>query len=250
MNAKCGNVKAAEQVFNGMKSKSLSSWNGMISGLDVHGEVEKALGLFSRMVNDGLEPDYIPFVGVLSACNHADSLELGRSYFTSMIQRYKIYHKLQHYGCVVDLFGKLTFDEVEALTETMNVKPDGAIRGSLLRACGAQGQVELSEFFSQHLFELEPDSTGVLYDMDEEWKECALSYHSEKFAIAFGLLSKPRTTIRITENLRVCRNCQSATKLIPKIFNRDLIMRTVTASIVLKMAIAHVRIAGNKHAIK
>lgn len=161
MNAKCGNVEAAEQVFNGMKSKSLSSWNGMISGLAVQGEVEKALGLFSRMVNDGLEPDYITFVGVLSACNHADSLELGRSYFTSMIQHYKIYPKLQHYGCVVDLFGKLTFDEVEALTETMNVKPDGAVRGSLLRACRAQGQVELSEFFSQHLFELEPDNPGT-----------------------------------------------------------------------------------------
>ncbi|KAI3424531.1 DYW_deaminase domain-containing protein [Psidium guajava] len=310
MYAKCGNVKAAEQVFNGMDNKSLSSWNAMISGLAIHGEVEKALGLLSRMVNEGFKPDDITFVGVLSACNHAGSLELGQSYFSSMIQDYKITPKLQHYGCVVDLLGRNgLFDEVEALIESMNVKPDGAIWGSLLEACRAHGQVELGEIFAQRLFELEPDNPGayvllsniyakagrwddvarirtklndegmkkvpgstsievdsvvheflvgdkthpqskdiymmldeidrllemagfvpdtteVLYDMDEEWKECAISHHSEKLAIAFGLIStKPRTTIRIAKNLRVCRNCHSATKLISKIFNREIIAR-------------------------
>jgi hypothetical protein len=71
-----------------------------------------------------------------------------------------------------------------------------------------------------------PDSSEVLYDMDEEWKEGALSQHSEKLAIAFGLIStKPGTTIRIVKNLRVCGNCHSATKLISKIFNREIIAR-------------------------
>ncbi|GKV06409.1 hypothetical protein SLEP1_g18307 [Rubroshorea leprosula] len=71
-----------------------------------------------------------------------------------------------------------------------------------------------------------PDTSEVLYDMDEEWKEGALSHHSEKLAIAFGLIStKPGTTIRIVKNLRVCGNCHSATKLISKIFNREIIAR-------------------------
>lgn len=70
------------------------------------------------------------------------------------------------------------------------------------------------------------DTSEVLYDMDEEWKEGSLSQHSEKLAIAFGLIStKPGTTIRIVKNLRVCRNCHSATKLISKIFNREIIAR-------------------------
>ncbi|KAL6221471.1 hypothetical protein ACLB2K_009222 [Fragaria x ananassa] len=48
-----------------------------------------------------------------------------------------------------------------------------------------------------------PDTSEVLYDMDEEWKEGVLSHHSEKLAIAFGLIStKPGTTIRIVKNLR------------------------------------------------
>ncbi|XP_028802730.1 pentatricopeptide repeat-containing protein At1g08070, chloroplastic [Neltuma alba] len=71
-----------------------------------------------------------------------------------------------------------------------------------------------------------PNTSEVLYDMDEEWKEGALSQHSEKLAIAFGLIStKPGTTIRIVKNLRVCGNCHLATKLISKIFNREIIAR-------------------------
>ncbi|KAI9078845.1 hypothetical protein K1719_039186 [Acacia pycnantha] len=43
----------------------------------------------------------------------------------------------------------------------------------------------------------------VLYDMDEEWKEGALTQHSEKLAIVFGLISrKPGTTVRIVKNLQ------------------------------------------------
>ncbi|KAI9076159.1 hypothetical protein K1719_041857 [Acacia pycnantha] len=66
----------------------------------------------------------------------------------------------------------------------------------------------------------------VLYDMDEEWKEGALTQHSEKLAIVFGLISrKPGTTVRIVKNLQVCGNCHSATKLISEIFNREIIAR-------------------------
>ncbi|KAK6236235.1 hypothetical protein SCA6_011572 [Theobroma cacao] len=47
------------------------------------------------------------------------------------------------------------------------------------------------------------DTSEVLQDMVEDWKEEALSHHSEKLAIAFGLIStKPGTTIRIVRNLR------------------------------------------------
>ncbi|KAI3904814.1 hypothetical protein MKW92_006844, partial [Papaver armeniacum] len=56
--------------------------------------------------------------------------------------------------------------------------------------------------------------------------EGALCYHSERLAIGFGLIStRPGTTIRRKKNLRVYGNCHSATKLISKIFNRDIIAR-------------------------
>ncbi|GJW95422.1 glutathione S-transferase T3-like protein [Tanacetum coccineum] len=71
-----------------------------------------------------------------------------------------------------------------------------------------------------------PDTYLVLYDMEDELKECVLSKHSELLAIAFGLIStKNKTRIRIMKNLRVCENCHSATKVISKIFKREIIAR-------------------------
>eukprot|EP01018_Ginkgo_biloba_P034077 Gb_04446 [translate_table: standard] len=71
-----------------------------------------------------------------------------------------------------------------------------------------------------------PNADFALHDVEEEVKELELSTHSEKLAIAFGLINtSPGTTIRITKNLRVCGDCHSATKFISKIVCREIIMR-------------------------
>eukprot|EP01018_Ginkgo_biloba_P024981 Gb_25581 [translate_table: standard] len=71
-----------------------------------------------------------------------------------------------------------------------------------------------------------PDTNFVLHDVEEEKKEHILCGHSEKLAIAFGLIStSPRTPLRITKNLRVCGDCHSATKFISQIFQREIIVR-------------------------
>lgn len=56
-----------------------------------------------------------------------------------------------------------------------------------------------------------PDTKAVLYDVEEEAKENVLFSHSDKLAIAFGLIStSPGTLFRITRNLRVCSDCHAA----------------------------------------
>ncbi|KAH9310683.1 hypothetical protein KI387_025718, partial [Taxus chinensis] len=71
-----------------------------------------------------------------------------------------------------------------------------------------------------------PDTSCVLHDVVEKRKECLLSYHSEKLAIAFGLISTPpNTTIRVVKNLRVCGDCHNATKYISKIVGREIVVR-------------------------
>lgn len=71
-----------------------------------------------------------------------------------------------------------------------------------------------------------PKTSEVLIEMEDEKKETALCRHSEKLAIAFGLINtEPGTTIRITKNLRVCVDCHSATKLLSKIYTREIIVR-------------------------
>ncbi|KAI4364594.1 hypothetical protein MLD38_020666 [Melastoma candidum] len=71
-----------------------------------------------------------------------------------------------------------------------------------------------------------PDTSCVFRNVDETMKVELLWGHSERLAIAFGLLSTPSgSPMRITKNLRVCVDCHSVTKLISKIVEREIIVR-------------------------
>lgn len=71
-----------------------------------------------------------------------------------------------------------------------------------------------------------PETNFAMYDVEEEDKENTLCYHSEKLAIAFGLLNTcPHTRLRIIKNLRVCGDCHTAFKFISKIVEREIVVR-------------------------
>ncbi|PON76839.1 DYW domain containing protein [Parasponia andersonii] len=72
----------------------------------------------------------------------------------------------------------------------------------------------------------QPDTNYVLHDVEEEHKATFLSQHSERLAIAFGLIvTPPGTPIQIVKNLRVCGDCHSVIKLISLIEDRYIIVR-------------------------
>ncbi|KAJ4714949.1 Pentatricopeptide repeat-containing protein [Melia azedarach] len=71
-----------------------------------------------------------------------------------------------------------------------------------------------------------PDTNFVLHDVEEEQKEQNLSYHSEKLAVAFGIIATPPgTTIKVFKNLRTCVDCHTAIKFISSIVRRKIIVR-------------------------
>ncbi|KAF5205792.1 Pentatricopeptide repeat [Thalictrum thalictroides] len=71
-----------------------------------------------------------------------------------------------------------------------------------------------------------PDTMHVLFDIDEEEKETVVSYHSEKLALAYGLINlDPQSIIRIVKNLRICGDCHSAFKLCSKLYTREIVVR-------------------------
>ena len=71
-----------------------------------------------------------------------------------------------------------------------------------------------------------PDTRYVLHDIDEEEKEKALQYHSERLAIAYGLISTPpRTTLRIIKNLCICGDRNNVIKSMTNIFGKGIIVR-------------------------
>ncbi|WOH14744.1 hypothetical protein DCAR_0934266 [Daucus carota subsp. sativus] len=69
-------------------------------------------------------------------------------------------------------------------------------------------------------------TSEVLHDIDDEEKENALGFHSERLAVAYGLLQLPKNSpIRVVKNLRVCRDCHMVLKLISRIYKRVIIVR-------------------------
>ncbi|XP_010538669.1 PREDICTED: pentatricopeptide repeat-containing protein At4g21065 [Tarenaya hassleriana] len=71
-----------------------------------------------------------------------------------------------------------------------------------------------------------PQTSKVYVDVEEEEKENALVYHSEKIAIAFMLISTPASSpIHVVKNLRVCEDCHVVIKLVSKIYDREIIVR-------------------------
>lgn len=50
--------------------------------------------------------------------------------------------------------------------------------------------------------------------------------HSERLAIAYGLMkTKSPIVIRIVKNLRACEDCHEVTKIISKVYGREIVVR-------------------------
>ncbi|XP_073009102.1 pentatricopeptide repeat-containing protein At2g02980, chloroplastic-like [Typha latifolia] len=71
-----------------------------------------------------------------------------------------------------------------------------------------------------------PRTSAVLHDVGEEEKEGALCEHSERLAIAYGLLkTKAPHVIRVVKNLRFCGDCHEVMKIISEAYDREIIVR-------------------------
>ncbi|XP_008781334.2 pentatricopeptide repeat-containing protein At5g48910-like [Phoenix dactylifera] len=120
---------------------------------------------------------------------------------------------------------------VKTIPGSSLIELDGMIHKFIVGDCTHPSAKEINLMIEEMLERLKlegyaPNTSQVLFDIDEEEKETALSYHSEKLAIAFGLLNTtPGTTIRIIKNLRVCEDCHLATKLISRVYNREIVVR-------------------------
>ncbi|KAL5542770.1 hypothetical protein UlMin_010480 [Ulmus minor] len=310
MYAKCSDISTAKDIFHGMLRRDVVSWTSIIVGAAQHGRAEEALALYDQMVNAGIKPNEVTFVGLLYACSHVGLVSKGRALFKSMIEDYRISPSLQHYTCFVDLLSRSGhLDEAENVLNSIPFEPDEAIWASLLTACKHQKNTEMGIRIANHLLnskpedpstyillsnvyasasmwenvskvrklmtgmevkkkpgyssiefgkesqvfyagetshpmkdeifnllkELDaemrkrgyvPDTISVLHDMEQQEKERQLFWHSERLAVAYGLLKAvPGTVIRIVKNLRVCGDCHTVLKFISSIMKREIVVR-------------------------
>ncbi|XP_040999393.1 pentatricopeptide repeat-containing protein At2g15690, mitochondrial-like [Juglans microcarpa x Juglans regia] len=210
--------------------------------------VEEAFIHFKSMkdecgINPGFE-HYMGVLGVLGMCGHLNEAEelIERLPFEPMVE---VWVTLRNYARIhgdVDLEDRteelmVALDSSKAVANKIPTPPPKKRTAiSML-----DGKNRISEYRNPTLYKDDeklkasigmkeagyvPDTRYVLHDIDQEAKEQALLYHSERLAIAYGLISTPaRTPLRIIKNLRICGDCHNAIKIMSKIVGRELIVR-------------------------
>lgn len=165
MYSRCGCIEFARQVFDRMPQRTLVSWNSIIVGFAVNGLADEALNFFNSMQREGFEPDGVSYTGALTACSHAGLIDEGLRIFYNMKRVSRITPRIEHYGCLVDLYSRAgRLEEAWNVVKNMPMKPNEVVLGSLLAACRTQGEVEFGENVMRYLVELDPggDSNYVL----------------------------------------------------------------------------------------
>ncbi|KAK6163733.1 hypothetical protein DH2020_000597 [Rehmannia glutinosa] len=159
MYAKSGHLEEAFHIFNSISEKNLQSWTVMISCLADYGHGEEALSLFTRMEEIGLCPDSVSFSAILSACSHKGLLCEGQKLFDKMVNVYNIMPIMEHYGCMVDLFGRAgKIEEAYEIIMSMPMRPNSVVLRSYISACKHHGRVlYLDDRLMELLLKLEPD---------------------------------------------------------------------------------------------
>ncbi|XP_023903980.2 pentatricopeptide repeat-containing protein At5g50390, chloroplastic [Quercus suber] len=210
----------------------------MIELLGQEGLLDEA---FALIRSAPFKPTANMWAALLTACRVHENLELGK------FAAEKLYgmepEKLNNYIVLLNIYNSSgNLKEAAAVVQTLRRK---GLR--MLPACswievkrqpyffhsGDKSHAQTKQIYqkvdnlmleiSKHGYV--PERKYLLPDVDEQEKRVLL-YHSEKLAIAFGLINTPGwTPLQIVQNHRICGDCHSAIKLIAMVTGREIVVR-------------------------
>ncbi|CAA6663121.1 unnamed protein product [Spirodela intermedia] len=242
--SRSGMVEEGRRHFNSMTElhgikPEMEHYGCMVDLLSRAGLVGEALEFVAGMSSP---PDPVLWGTLLGACKTHKLHHLGASIGRKLIEM-EPYHD-GHYVLLAGVYAQAgRWAEAGKVRRLMGGKVAGKVAGwSLIEAGGRvhrfvsgdrthQRSAEIRktmEIIGRRLAEAgySPDVSPVLHDIGEEEKVAAISEHSERLAIAFGMMvveqGKP---IRIVKNLRVCGDCHEVSKMISAEFQREIIVR-------------------------
>ena len=173
MYGKCGLVRKAWQVFNlagigkGREcQRDVVLWTSMLGVYGRSGHFKEVVRLYQEMLKEGIKPDEVAFVTVLSACGHTGQVNLGVELFESMTHDFGLDPGPEHYSCLIDLLCRAgQLDRAWRLVNEMLCKGHGSCSvsmwGALLSACKDCGNIELGKLAAQKALDLDPQNVGV-----------------------------------------------------------------------------------------
>ncbi|EFJ21200.1 hypothetical protein SELMODRAFT_34426, partial [Selaginella moellendorffii] len=169
MYGKCGSLQDAREVFDKMDHRDVISWNTIIgsyahSAFAQHGRSIEAVTLFREMLQEDIPVDKVTFVNALAACSHGGLTEEAAQYFTSLVVDFELQPSVEHYGCMVDLLGRLGWlEEAEKFIAGMPVPANSVILATFLAACRMHGDIARAKRVVEKAVGLNPGSSSSSY---------------------------------------------------------------------------------------
>ncbi|XP_020552541.1 pentatricopeptide repeat-containing protein At1g56690, mitochondrial-like isoform X2 [Sesamum indicum] len=239
-----GKVKEGKQIFALMKSKNIEPttehYACMVDLLGRAGQLNEAMNLINEMP---VEADAVVWGSLMGACRNHMNPELAEVAAKKLLQLEP--NNAGPYVLLSNIYAsKGRWVDVAKLRKNMRSRKVSKSPGcswieverEVHMFTGGESKthpehMEIIKFWEKLGGMLReagynPDGAFVLHDVDEEEKAQSLRHHSEKLAVAFGLLKLPEgVPIRVMKNLRVCGDCHTAIKLIAKLIGCEIILR-------------------------
>lgn len=203
------------------------------------GRLDEAVKLIEKM---SVEKDERLWSALLGACRIHGNMELAEKAANSLLELQP--QNPGHYVLLSNIYAKAgKFEKVAEFRDMMTQKKLKKVPGwtwievdnkTYQFSVGDRSHPQSNEIYEMLMSVIKkleiagyvPDTQFVLQDVEEEVKREMLYTHSEKLAIAFGLIAIPKgDPIRISKNLRVCGDCHTFCKMVSDIMRRSIIVR-------------------------
>ncbi|KAF5789899.1 putative tetratricopeptide-like helical domain superfamily, DYW domain-containing protein [Helianthus annuus] len=239
-----GLVDKGLSIFNKMVQTDgltprIEHYGCMVDLLGRAGRLQEAEELMLKMLD---EPDDVVLKALLGACKKHGNIEIGERVAKRLLEKdpedgapyvalSNMYASLADWDGVMDTRLMMRQNEAKKDPGCSWIEVNGAIHEFVVadesHAKTNYIYMMLDEIKEKlRLVGYKPDTSQVHLRMDDRDKESALQHHSEKIAVAFGLISTTReTTIRVVKNLRICDDCHSTIKLVSRLYRRRIVVR-------------------------
>jgi pentatricopeptide repeat protein len=236
-------------VEDGVRLFDSMARSGVTPNVKHYGSVVDLLGRAGRL-NEAYDiinsmpmfPDVVLWQSLLGACKTYDNvemaefasqklLEMGSNSCGDFVLLSNVYAAHERWNDVGRVRKAMKNRDVKKIPGFSYIEVDGVIHKFVNADQSHTNWCEIYAKLDEIKFRIKAygyvaETNFVLHDIGQEEKENVLCYHSEKLAVAFGLISiSEGTAIQVIKNLRICGDCHAVIKIISKVYDREIIVR-------------------------
>ncbi|OMP08499.1 hypothetical protein COLO4_06413 [Corchorus olitorius] len=227
MYVKCGWLEGAKLVFDQMVEKNAVAWTGLIMGYTQADQRKDALKLFVTMVKEGFELDENLELGKTAAENLLQLDPTDTAGYVLIFNLYALFGKWEEAAHVRSMMGARKLKK-ELSCSWITVK--GKVHRFVVADKYHPQTEEIYEKLKEFNHSVMKDESELLTEEDVSFdlpeRKQQLMDHSERLAIALGLISLPANAPMIVfKNLRACKDCHDFAKHVSMVTGRKITIR-------------------------